>query len=106
MADTGFFNHIMERLEPVGGITGRAMFGGYGIFHDGDMLALIIESTIYSKVGELNRDAYRNAESEQFMNMPYYEVPVEIMEDDSLFLEWARTSITVSHATAKKKKQE
>ena len=105
MADTGFFNHIMERLEPVGGITGRAMFGGYGIFHDGDMFALIAESTLYFKIGELNIDAYRNAGSEQFMTMPYYEVPVEIMEDESLFLEWARTSITVGHATAKKKKR-
>jgi len=105
MADAGYFNHVMERLEPIGGVTGRSMFGGYGIFHEGDMFALIAESTLYFKIGELNREDYGNAGSEQFLNMPYYEVPAEIMEDDSLFREWAYTSIAVGHATAKKKRK-
>lgn len=105
MADAGYFNHVMERLEPIGDITGRAMFGGYGIFHRGDMFALIARSTLYFKVNESNISSYQNAGSRQFVPMPYYEVPAEIIEDDSLLLEWAHTSITVGHSTAKKKKK-
>ena len=105
MADVLYFNYAMERLEPIGSVSGRAMFGGYGIFHEGDMFALISGSTLHFKVNELNRTAYENADSKQFKPMPYYEVPVEIMEDISLLHEWARISITIGHATAKKKRK-
>ena len=105
MADVSYFNYVMERLEPIGSISGRTMFGGHGIFHGGDMFALISGSTLYFKVNELNLTTYENAGSKQFKPMPYYEVPVEIMEDISLLHEWARTSITIGHATAKKKRK-
>ena len=105
MADAGYFDYAMERLEPIGNISGRAMFGGYGIFHEGDMFALISGSTLYFKVNELNHAAYENAGSKQFKPMPYYEVPAEIMEDISLFHEWAHTSIAIGHSTAKKKRK-
>ena len=105
MADISYFNHVMELLEPIGNISGRAMFGGYGIFHEGDMFALVAGATLYFKVNETNRAAYQNAGSQQFKPMPYYEVPAEIMEDTSLFHEWARTAIAIGHATAKKKRQ-
>ena len=81
------------------------MFGDYGIFHGGDMFALISGSTLYFKVNELNCKAYENAGSKQFKPMPYYEVPVEIMEDISLLHKWARTSITIGHATANNKRK-
>ena len=105
MADVSYFNHVMEQLEPIGNISGKAMFGGYGIFHEGDMFALISGSTLYFKVNELNRSAYENAGSKQYKPMPYFEVPAEIMEDTSLLQDWALTSITIGHATAKKKRQ-
>jgi len=69
------------------------------------MFALIAESTLYFKVGELNRDDYGSVGSEQFLNIPYYEVPAEVMEDSTLFLKWANNSIAVGHATAKKKRK-
>ena len=105
MADVSYFNHVMEQLKPIGNISGKAMFGGYGIFHEGDMFALISGSTLYFKVNELNRSAYDNVESKQYKPMPYFEVPAEIMEDTSLLQDWARTSKTIGHTTAKKKRQ-
>ena len=47
--------------------------------------------------------AYEDADSEQFRNMPYYEVPADVLEDAEELLEWARTAIDVGHATATKK---
>jgi len=104
-AGNEFLSFVMEKLSSIGNITSRAMFGGHGIFHEGDMFALIAGSTLYFKVNELNRAAYENADSKQFVPMPYYEVPAEIMEDIALLHEWARTSIAIGHATAKRKRK-
>jgi len=104
-ADVNYLNHVIELLEPIGNVTSRAMFGGYGIFHEGDMFALISDSTLYFKVGEINQASYEEAGSSRFMNMPYYEVPIEVIEDTTEFQKWAGISITVGHATARKKRK-
>ena len=61
--DTSYFNHVMDLLAPLGDIQNRAMFGGYGIFHGGDMFALISGSTLYFKVNESNLAVYEKAGS-------------------------------------------
>ncbi len=103
-ADKELLNHIMDLLAPLDGISNRAMFGGFGIFHEGDMFALITNSGLHFKVNETNLAAYQEAGSKQFKPMPYYEVPTEVLEDTTMLLEWAKISIAVGHATAKKKK--
>ncbi len=104
-ADAGYLNHIMGLLEPIGNITSRAMFGGYGIFHEGAMFALISGSILYYKVDESNLASYEKAGSSRFKPMPYYEVPPDVMEDTDALHDWARTSIAVGHATARKKRK-
>lgn len=104
--DRAYVDYVMELLAPLGGVTGRAMFGGYGIFHEGDMFALISSSsTLYFKADDSNRAAYEEAGSEQFMSMPYFEVPVDVLEDSVALRQWASTAIAVGHATAKKKRR-
>ena len=107
--DRAFVAHLTEQLAPIGGITGRAMFGGYGFWHEGQMFALLdSESTLYFKVDDSNRAAYESAGSAQFappmpqrrapMTMPYYTVPPELIDDGDQLREWARASIEVAHA--------
>jgi DNA transformation protein len=103
--DKEFLNYVMELLTPIDSIISRAMFGGYGIFHEGDMFALISKSRLYFKVDDTNRSVYEKAGSSQFRPMPYYEVPAEIMEDREELYNWARASITIAHLTASKKKK-
>ena len=103
-ADKDFLNHVLDLLGPLDGISNRAMFGGFGIFHEGDMFALITNSGLHFKVNNTNLAAYNEAGSKQFKPMPYYEVPAEVLEDTMMLLEWAKISISVGHATAKKKK--
>lgn len=82
------------------------MFGGYGIFHEGVMFALISNDTLYFKVNESNRDAYERAGSKPFpRGMPYWEVPSELFEDTTKLHEWANISITIAHEAAKKKQR-
>ncbi len=104
-ADAGYLSHVMELLTPLGGVNSRSMFGGYGIFHDGDMFALIAGSTLYFKVGDSSIASYEAADSNRFQSMPYYEVPADIIEDTDRFQEWAGISIAIGHATARKKRK-
>ena len=103
-ADKDLLNHVMDLLAPIDGISNRAMFGGFGIFHEGDMFALVTNSGLHFKVTETNLSAYQEAGSKQFKPMPYYEVPADVLDDTVMLLEWAEISIAVGHATAKKKK--
>jgi DNA transformation protein len=104
--DDGYVAYVLELLEPLGAVTGREMFGGYGIWEDGDMFALLDSgSTLYFKVDDTTRARYADTGSEQFMTMPYWSVPVDVLEDDDLLQAWARQAMAVGHATSKKKRR-
>ena len=82
------------------------MFGGYGIFHEGLMFALIADDTLYFKVDESNREIYEKAESQPFPHgISYWEVPADVLEDKNRLGEWAEISIDIAHRKAKKKRQ-
>ena len=101
-----YLEYIMEKLSPIGGVKSRAMFGGYGIFHDGSMFALISEDSLYFKVDDSNRDIYEKAGSRKFEHgISYWEVPIEILEDNDRLYEWANLSLVIAHEAAKKKKR-
>ena len=101
--DQGYVEHIQEMLSPIEGVTYRAMFGGYGVFHENDMFGLISRSpsTLYFKVGDLNREAFKAAGSESFGRMPYHAVPANVLEDSDQMQEWATLAVQVGHLTSK-----
>jgi DNA transformation protein len=101
-----YLEYVMEKLNPLGQIKSRAMFGGYGIFHEGVMFALIADDNLYFKVNESNRDDYRKAGSQPFPHgMSYWEVPYEVLEDNSELPIWAESSIAIAHDLARKKRR-
>ena len=102
--DPGSLEYIKELLSPIEGVTYRPMFGGYGVFHEGDMFGLISgsTSTLHFKVGDLNREAFEAAGCGKLGRMPYYEVPADVLEDSEEMREWAGVAVQVGHITAKK----
>ena len=103
-ADSVFMEKVIGLLSPLGDISSRPMFGGYGIFSEGNMFALISGSTLFFKVDDSNITNYTRAGSRQHKPMPYYEVPSTILNNTDLLHEWAELSIIVA-ATGKKKKK-
>ena len=103
--DAGYHDQIMDLLAPIGDVHSRAMFGGYGIFHEGDMFALISSSTLYFKVDDSNRALYEGAGSDKFGRMPYYEVPHDVFEEYEELHKWANISVAVGHVAATKKRR-
>jgi DNA transformation protein len=101
-----FLNLVIEKLSLIGDIKGRAMFGGYGIFHEGLMFALISEDILYFKVNDSNRDIYEKAGSNPFPHgISYWEVPTEVFEDTAKLDEWANISIAIAKEAVKKKRR-
>ncbi len=53
-----FCQSIVQHLNQLGPVNSRAMFGGYGLYLEGIMFALIAYDVLYFKVGDTNHDDY------------------------------------------------
>lgn len=91
-----FRDYVLEMLEPLGGVTARAMFGGAALYRDGTVFALIADEVLYFKVDAANRPDYEAAGTGPFrpyegkaFAMPYWEVPAEVLEDPQAIRGWA-----------------
>jgi len=93
-----FADYVVELLSSVGNVHARRMFGGYGIYCDGTMFALIADDVLYFKADEVNRPEFERARSEPFVysartkqvTMAYWRAPEEVMESRDVAIRWAR----------------
>jgi len=70
------------------------------------MFALISKDILYFKVNETNRDIYESAQSKPFpQGISYWEVPIDILEEDIKLHEWANISIEIAQESARKKRK-
>ena len=99
-----FLDLIMEKLATLGDLTGKSMFGGFGVFHRGEMFALISNDVLYLKADDSNREDYITRGCNQYKPMPYFRVPDDIFEDGEELLNWSMKSVTIALAAPKKKK--
>src|SRR5206468_13132185 len=63
VASDSFAEFLREQLAPLGRITMRRMFGKTGVFCDGFMLGMVRDNTLYFRVDDDNRAAFKEAES-------------------------------------------
>jgi DNA transformation protein len=103
-ASKDFLDLVLEKLSPLGGVSGKSMFGGFGVFHESEMFGLIANDMLYLKAGDSNREDYVEAGSRQYKPMPYWNVPDDVFEDSAELVNWARKSVDIAHAAPKKKK--
>lgn len=88
---------LQRGLAQLGSIRLKKMFGGYGIFNDDKMFALVTsDGEVFFKADESNIQMYEDAGSHKHARMPYYRLPDEVLADEKALIEWARTSIMVS----------
>ena len=53
--DTGFVEFIVDQMENAGEITYRKMFGEYGLYCDGKIVALICDEQLFVKPTDAGR---------------------------------------------------
>ena len=103
-ATKAFLDLTLEKLGSLGAVTGKSMFGGFGVFHEGEMFGLIANDILYLKADESNRADYISRGSNQYKPMPYFRAPDDVFEDSEELLRWAQKSVTIAHTAPKKKK--
>jgi DNA transformation protein len=107
-----FVEFILESLQPLRGVSARRMFGGWGIYKDGVMFALIAYDQLYFKVDDGNRAAYEQAGLPHFtysdkgkaIRMPYREAPPEGFDDPEILCAWGRDAYAAALRTKKPKR--
>ncbi|KKW22038.1 MAG: TfoX domain-containing protein [Parcubacteria group bacterium GW2011_GWA2_51_12] len=103
---------VHDLLVGIAGITSRAMFGGYGIYKNGKIFAIIADGELYFKVGDGNRADYEKYGSKPFvyeaqgkqMAMSYWQLPQEMMENKDQVELWVERSLAAQKETKKPKK--
>ena len=102
---------VLEQLRQAGPVTGRAMFGGYGLYRDGLFFALLDDDCLYFKVDEENRPDYEAAGMRPFAPlgderpMQYYEVPPDVLEDAERMRLWADRAVDAARRAAARKRK-
>lgn len=96
--DSDFIAHLLEMLEPLGGVSAKRMFGGHGFFRDGLMFGLVADGVFYLKVDQENAAdfeekglppfSYEKKDGKVFA-MSYRQCPEEALESPLVMKRWA-----------------
>jgi len=103
-----YLQFVLDQLAELNGASARRMFGGAGIYLRGIMFGLVADDRAYLRVDDSNRKSFVDAGSGPFRPygraaaMPYYEVPVEVIEDPGEFCAWAERALAAA-ATKRKR---
>ncbi|MBD2858186.1 TfoX/Sxy family protein [Spongiibacter sp. KMU-158] len=80
------------------------MFGGYGLFLDGLMFALVIEDTLYLKADEHSRVDFEDRDLPPFtygrqgkqIALSYFQAPEEALDDSQMLADWANRAFAAA----------
>ncbi|MDR5866128.1 TfoX/Sxy family protein [Halomonas koreensis] len=99
-----YTEYLQDVFALLGPIAARRMFGGYGIYHDGAMFALVADEVLYLKadalnVGDFEREglpAFEYVRQGRVVKLSYYQAPEVLFEDLELARDWARRSLAAA----------
>lgn len=105
----GFREFILDQLSALRGVRAKDMFGGVGLYADDVFFGILAADMLYFKVDDTSRRDYEAAGSKAFrpyadraMTMPYYQVPVAVLESAPTLVQWADQAVAVANASKKK----
>ncbi len=107
---TPFVQHILEMMSEWSEVRARSMFGGWGIYADGTMFALVADDVLYLKADDENRAAFVAQSLEPFVyqsngkatTISYYRAPDEAFDDREVMAHWAQIGL---EAAARKRRK-
>ena len=91
----GFKDFVLDQLADLRGITARAMFGGYGLYHGARFFGIIHKGRLYFKVTTATAPRYKKHGMRPFRPndkqalKSFYEVPLNVLEDTERLIAWA-----------------
>ncbi|MEO7135143.1 MAG: TfoX/Sxy family protein [Vicinamibacterales bacterium] len=116
LAEGSFGAFVLDQLSALAGVEARPMFGGAGLYLDGEFFGILYKERLYFRVSaETIKDyttrkmkPFEPFEGRQGRSRGYYEVPIEIVESPADLVTWARAAqrtppLTVRKSSARKK---
>ena len=108
-----FRDRMLGLLLPFGPVRARSMFGGFGMFLDEVMFALIAFDKLYFKVDGENLPDFQGFGAEPFtyqgrtkpIRMSYYQVPDQVMADPGELAAWAGRAHAAARRNRKPKRE-
>ena len=87
-----FLDYVIDILSPLYQVKTRKLFGGYGLYINGKIFALIAQQELYFKAHNKATEFFIKFNSEPFsykkrgkiIKMSYWKVPAEILENPEL----------------------
>ncbi len=100
---------IRELFAPFGPVTIRRMFGGAGIYCDGQMFALVFDGAIFLKVDETSIPDFEREGSQPFVyiraksahrvgraSLSYWRLPERLYDDPDELAVWAKRALAIA----------
>lgn len=89
---------LADVCTPLGDVTVKAMFGGRGVFVDGQMFALVDrEGAPFLKGDDATSSDFESRGGEKHSDrMPYWRVPEAVWTDDATLLSWGERAATIA----------
>jgi DNA transformation protein len=112
VASDSFAEFLREQLGPLGPVTMRRMFGKTGVFCDGVMLGMVRDNTLYFRVDDDNRAAFKEASSFPPLNyakkggtidLAFWRAPERLFDEPDELVAWARAALAAARRVAAKR---
>lgn len=89
--------HVVDLMRPWAPVQSRPMFGGFGLYREGRMFALIANETLYFKADPINMAVFFQHGLQPFTyqsgdktaTLKYFAAPAEVYDDAGQMAEWA-----------------
>ena len=114
VASDGFAEFLRDQLAPLGRITMRRMFGKTGVFCDGFMLGMVRDNTLYFRVDDDNRAAFKQAESFPpldyqkkggTIDLSFWRAPERLFDEPDELVVWALAALAAARRVAAKRER-
>lgn len=110
-SENEYIAYLVDLLQTVGPVNAKKMFGGYGIFLEGLMFALVADSTLYLKADQETEEDFKDKGMEKFVyykkgkqySMSYYRAPEEVIEEEGEMYDWGHKAFAAALRAAAKK---
>jgi DNA transformation protein len=104
-----FRDFVLDQLRGVPRLRALRMFGGVGLYSGEVFFAILAGDELFLKVDDTTRARYEAVGSQPFrpfadrpMTMAYWRVPLEVLEDGTELVTWAREAVRVAAAAPAK----
>ena len=99
-----FVVSLLELIEPIGPVSWRRMFGGYGLYMEGVMMALVADDELYLKTDAQSQAEFARVDSEPFgyekngktLQMSYWKAPEVVFDEPEDMLHWVQLAVAAA----------